>query len=322
MRASPPQSKEKPSSRLNPVVGTPQPWRISMADDHPFSTKQIRAIRHNFHEHPLLQLPALEQLAKELVSTKQCRFVSPSITQSSDFFHEDKDPHGRTIEEVFAHIETPGSWVALYNVESHPTYQKLLNEVVDCFRDLVEREEPGIFNVGGFIFISAPPSVTPFHIDRENNFWLQIAGHKEMSVWDPNDREVVSAKARSDFVVHGALDEVRLNEEHLNRRHIFQVGPGQGVYFPSTSPHMTRTEPSWVRAGDAVSISIGVVFYTDHTRQAANVHVVNRLLRKFLGITPREPGQSAFIDAIKYGFARVILRLHKALRGYAPAKGL
>ena len=90
-------------------------------------------------------------------------------------------------------MEEPGSWIALYNVEAVPRYAALLQEIIDGLRERVEREEPGIFAVTGFIFISAPPSVTPFHIDRENNFWLQLHGRKTLSVWDPNDREAVSA---------------------------------------------------------------------------------------------------------------------------------
>jgi hypothetical protein len=315
-------SSELPKNQTrNPGQGSSR-WKISLADDTPYSTKQIRAIKHNFQEHPLMQLPALAQLAKDLMATKQCRFVSPDIKQNSEFLHGEADPQGRTIDEVFANIESPGSWVALYNVETHPKYKAFLDEVMACFKPMVEAQEPGIFELGGFIFVSAPPSVTPFHIDRENNFWLQIAGRKEMSVWDANDREVVSSQARSDFVVHGALDDVKLRDEHLARRHLFNVGPGDGVYFPSTSPHMTRTENSWVKPGDAISISIGVVFYTETTRREANVHVVNRLLRKHLGMSPLEPGQSAFVDSVKYGLSRCILMAHRALRGYSPSKGL
>ena len=44
----------------------------------------------------------------------------------------------------------------------------------------------------GWIFVTSPGAVTPFHMDDEHNFILQIAGRKRLYVWDPQDRSVVS----------------------------------------------------------------------------------------------------------------------------------
>jgi hypothetical protein len=52
---------------------------------------------------------------------------------------------------------------ALYNVEAIPRYRALLEAIIDGVRATIEREQPGIFNVTGYIFISAPPSVTGRH---------------------------------------------------------------------------------------------------------------------------------------------------------------
>ena len=234
-----------------------------------FSTRKVQALRHDFHRHPLTQLPELARLAKALAPTRQCRFIKPDTSQASPFDHGDHDPQGRAIDEVFARIEEPGSWIALYNIETDPVYRGFLDEVVASVSALVEPQEPGIFNVGGFVFISAPPSVTPFHIDRENNYWLQVKGRKTKNVWNHTDRHVVAADTVDEFITYGSLDKVRLKDGFRERSHEFDVGPGEGVYFPSTSPHMTRTDPHWTKPGDGVSISIGVVFYTSATRRAA-----------------------------------------------------
>ena len=268
-----------------------------------------------------MQLPALADLARELVATRQCRFIRPHSDVDSEFEHRPEAPDGRSIDEVFRRIEEPGSWVALYNVETHPAYRQLLAEVAAGARALVEPLQPGMFEVGGFIFISAPPSVTPFHIDRENNFWLQLRGRKVINVWEPTDRHVVSADAVDRFITHGVLDDVRLKDGFRERSHEFDVGPGDGVYFPSTSPHMTRSDPGWVRPGDGVSISIGVVFYTHATRRVANIRVLNLALGR-LGLTPAEPGVSALRDWLKYPLGRALVWLLKTFRGYVPRKGM
>jgi hypothetical protein len=293
-------------------------FEISVDDPGSFSTARVQAIRHSFEEHPLFQLPELAQLAKVLYTTKQCRFIMPGARQNAPFEHDAVDPGGRGIDEVFARIEEPGSWVALYNVETHPPYRALLEEIAGSMRPLVEAQEPGMFNVGGFIFVSAPPSVTPFHIDRENNFWLQIKGRKTMNVWEPTDTHVVSTVDRETFIVNASLDNVRLKDGFRERSHEFDVGPGDGVYFPSTSPHMTRSEPGWTQPGDGVSISIGIVFYTDVTRRAAHLHIFNRFLRK-LGLSPRAPGERPRVDALKYPLAWALVRFKKSFRGYVRA---
>lgn len=300
--------------------GSPR-WIWPLDDAAPFSTQRVQAIRHRLHEHPLMQLPALAELAKALYPTKQCRFIGQGAQADSAFQHGDADTLGRTIEEVFARIEEPGSWVALYNVETHAAYRALLEEVIDSARPLVEAQEGRIFQVGGFIFVSAPPSVTPFHIDRENNFWLQIRGRKVMNVWDARDEGVVPARVREDFVVYGGLDGVRFEPGFVARSHEFDVGPGEGVYFPSTSPHMTRSDTGWVRPGDGVAVSIGVVFYTEATRRAANVHAWNQLLRRRFGSTPLRPGESAWLDRLKYPFGRTFIELRRRLRGHKVQVG-
>ncbi|MBK9607649.1 MAG: cupin [Betaproteobacteria bacterium] len=295
-------------------------YGVIPVDPQTFSTHRISQIRHNFHAHPLMRLPELAGLAKELMTTGQCRFISPGCTQATPFQHRPRHPEGRAIDEVFRRIEEPGSWLALYHIETHPAYKAFLEEVTDSFRPLVEREQPGIFNVGGFMFISAPPSVTPFHIDRENNFWLQIMGRKTMNVWDHTDREVVRAADVDQFIVNGSLDNVRLKDGDLERSHEFDVGPGDGVYFPCTSPHSTRCSTDWVTPGDGISISIGVVFYTAHTRFLAYAHAWNMFLRRF-GLSPDDVGKSGFIDGVKYLGGRGLVLGRNAIRGHERKAG-
>jgi hypothetical protein len=286
-----------------------------------FSTHRISPLVHNFQQHPLMELPRLAELAKELAKTQQCRFIIPGSTQKSLFDHTAQSPDGRGVDEVFRRMEEAGSWVALYNVQTDPAYAGFLREVTDSARSFIDREQPGMFGVAGFIFISAPPSVTPFHIDRENNLWLQIRGRKVMNVWDHEDRHVVAGEHVDQFIVSGTLEHVRLRDGYRERSREFDVGPGDGVYFPMTSPHMTETDSSWVRPGDGVSISVGVVFYTPHTRQHANVHACNLLLRRF-GIQPEGPGRNPLRDSLKAFTGRTHIWIRRRFRGYQPPKGL
>jgi hypothetical protein len=316
---------ENTAAHLTSMEPSRQPavpaYKIWLDSPLEFSSHRIQQIRHNFHEHPLLQLPQLAELAHELWPAKQCRFITPGSTQSTAFHHGANTPDGRTLDDVFRRIDEPGSWIALYNVETVPRYAQLLESIIGTVKEHITREQPGIFEIGGFIFISSAPSVTPFHIDRENNFWLQIRGKKQLNVWDNTDRKVVPAEQVEKFIVYASLEDVKLRDGDVERSHEFHNLPGDGVYFPSTSPHMTRCDPNPSRPQDNVSISIGVVFYTDVTRRHANVHAINMLLRRF-GLHPSYPGERAWLDALKYPLGRSFIWLKKTFRGYKPRVGL
>jgi len=294
------------------------PYRVWPVDSAGFTTRRMNALRHDIDRHPLFQLDALRQLAHRLMPTGQCRFLRPGTTQGSSFSHDPVHPLGLGIDEVFDRMEEPGSWLALYDIETDPGYRDALRQIVSDLRPVIEPEQPGIFLVTGFVFLSAPPSVTPFHIDRENNFWLQLRGRKTISVWDNSDREVVPAAAVEDFIAGGV--QIPFQESFRARSREFNVGAGDGVYFPSTSPHMTRTDTSWVRPGDGISISLGVNFYTSVTRRTARVHQLNRILRR-IGMKPAYPGQSLAVDSIKAPLGHWLAAARYKRLGSAPPPG-
>ncbi len=285
-----------------------------------FRAGKIQPISHNFHLHPLMQLDRLEQLAGYLMERNQCRFVSPETKLDSSFFHQGEGYDGRTLDEFFERVHEPTSWLALYNVEVHPDYQEFLEEVIASVRPMVEREQGEIFDIGGFVFISAPPSVTPFHIDRENNFFLQVKGQKRITLFDHQDKRIVPAETVERFIVDRSLDNICLRDDFIDRGREFVVSAGDGVYFPSTTPHMTRTTDDWVGTSEGVSISIGVVFYTDNTRRIAQIHQCNTVLRR-LGFNPSQPGHNDMVDALKSPLGHYLAAIKSRFRNYDPPPG-
>jgi len=166
------------------------------------------------------------------------------------------------------------------------------------------------------IFITSPGRVTPYHIDRECNFLLQIRGEKTLYVFDRNDPEILPVSEVERF---WAVDNnaAVYKPQFQNRATTYRLVPGNGVHIPVNNPH-------WVRNDDNISISLSVNFtWKDSDR--ANVHRANYLLRKF-GFSPRPPHRSAFADAVKntviaysympaFKIARGSVRFLRRLRG-------
>lgn len=297
-------------------------YKIWFERDADYDCRKTARIRHTYSQHPLMQLPKLQQLAERLLPSGQCKFLcADDVTASSAFVLRSDNPQGQTLAEVFGNIHRSGSWIALYNVETDPEYRQFLESALATARPLIDKQDPGTFSVGGFIFISAPPAVTPFHIDRENNLWLQIRGRKRINVWNPDDRVAVSEEAVERFIVHGDLSDVMFMDAVRPRCLDVETAPGEGVYMPSTSAHMTESGTHWVQPGDEYAISIGIVFYTRATRRAANIYALNLFLRQ-RGWQPTPPYEKPWLDIIKYPIAWGYTRFRKWLRGYELRMGM
>lgn len=305
------------------AVAEHKAYKVQFVGDEGYRPRKVTRLRHNYCEHPLLTLPALAQLAERLYkkNTKQVRFVSKGVKLDSTFNTTPEHPDQVSIEDVFKNIANPGSWIALWAIQSEPEYKKLLRDVINSVEGDWKRKDPGLFELNGYIFISSPPSVTPFHVDSENNFLLQLAGNKRFGVWQPQDNNVISDEAVENWIVYRNLDKVKYRPEFLNSAVVDDVlEAGEGIFMPSTAPHLTHAEADLATAESPYSITLAVVFYTRNTRRLAYIYSVNRMLRKF-GLVPKPPDANKLLDFAKYLIGRVMVLSQRALRVYSPPAG-
>jgi len=298
-------------------------YKVWFAADVDYNPRKVTRIHHNYSDHPLLSLSALAQLAERLYQkdTGQVKFISKGTKVDSDFKTLTKSLEDTSIADVFENIANPGSWIALYAIQTEPEYKKLVWDIVNSVDGKWKNLDPDVFFVDGYVFISSPPSVTPYHIDRENNFLLQIAGKKGFGVWNPSERQVISEEAIEDWIVNSSLAKVKYQPEYLKYAAVNDVlESGDGIYMPSTAPHMTHAEPDLATAENPYSITIGVVFYTRNTRRLAYIYAANKLLRK-LSVVPQSPDINRLIDFLKYVIGRALVFIKRSLRGFTPPTG-
>jgi hypothetical protein len=140
------------------------------------------------------------------------------------------------------------------------------------------------------VFISSPGIVTPYHIDHEANFLCQIAGEKDIWLFDPNDRELLPDTEIEKFYL-GDLNGARYREGLQDRGMHFRLLPGVAVHHPPLAPH-------WVKNGPNVSISVSLNFCMRELDRRAHIYQVNSIMRK-MGLHPLPPGRSTVRDALK-----------------------
>jgi hypothetical protein len=268
-----------------------------------FEPWKIQAVTHALADHPLLQIDALVELGRRQQQRKLVRTHSADATAGTSFADAPNlCPNRKDAVTTLADIEHAGAWMSLLNVQTDPIYRRLIDEVLGDVTPIVERHDPGMCYRAGWIFVSSPGAVTPFHMDHEHNFILQIRGRKRLYTWDPFDRVVISERAQELFHDQHSRELVRWREAWRERARVFELAPGLGGYMPSTTPHL-------VENGDGPSITMSFTYYTDATRQRELLYRGNARLRR-LGIDPVPVGASPGRDRVK----------HAVIAGYTSAR--
>lgn len=260
-----------------------------------FRPRRVQAVRHRLDRHPLLQPGALLRLAQRLEAAGQLRRIDADAQAGTRFVATAADA------ESVQRIGGEKGWAVLRYVQIDPTYRGLVDTVLDSLQPHVERVDPGMHYRAGFIFISARHTVTPFHMDVENNFILQMRGHKTLYVWEPDDAVAVSEEARDSFHHHRNL--IRWQEELRKRAHVFELHAGEGAYMPATSPHMVET-------GEDLSVTMSFTYLTDATRHDAWLHDLHYLMRR-AGLHPSPVGRHPALDALGWRAVATLLGVRR-----------
>lgn len=251
-------------------------------------------VRHHLISHPLFALPRLVELAKRLPA-KSVEYNAGNVPVSLD---PAKTPrNGLSPEETIRRIEECRSWLGLRNVEQDPEYRALLAGCVDEVRPFAKG---AIYEPAAFIFVSSPAAVTPYHMDPEENLLLQICGRKQVHIFDPSDRSLLSEEELERFY-SGAHCNLVYREAYAPKARTFELAPGAGVHIPLTAPH-------WVQNGPEVSISFSITMNTKDCYRISHVHGLNARLRRW-GLRPSPVGQSALRDALKQLLFRAAARI-------------
>ena len=82
------------------------------------------------------------------------------------------------------------------------------------------------------------------------------------------------------------------HEEFRRRAHVFDLEPGQGIYMPMTSPHMTET-------GEELSVTVSFTYYTRWTRRAGMHHKLRYLCSQRHVKLP-EVGKHPMLDRLSW----------------------
>ncbi len=285
----------------------------SIAD---FSPRKIGRFRHTLDRQPLLEMDRLRALARRLESKGHVKFKPAVQGDARDaFVTQDVDSRGRTIDQVFEHIGQPGSWLAIYQMNEDATYADFCRKLLAEVNEHVGVSDPGMYGPDLAIFLSSPPAFTPYHIDQHPVFFFQIRGRKRLNLWDCFDEDVLSPELAEEFLCTKTEGKIAYRDSIQTKAVEVELGPGEGVYWPATTPHLTYTEGHWATPDNSFSLSFNISYYTDETRRRLCVAALNQFVRSHSPLRPKPYGYSAVGDRIKHPIGRALLGVRRLVKG-------
>jgi hypothetical protein len=273
-------------------------------------------VAHRFSGHPLFELSCLVELAGEISSRNDphrpngdayCLIGTP---EHSDKALETSKPI-RAVAETIEDIQNANGWIMLNHVERNMAYQKVLEDGIADVLQLTGRQVKNKIKwFESIIFITSPRRATPYHVDRECAWLLQIRGDKEIHFFPRSNKQAVPDEELERF---WAVDnQAGVYKPELEpQAMVFNMKPGTGVHIPVNTGH-------WLKNGEDVSISMNLNFVF-HDRIWGNIYKANHMLRQ-RGLNPTPPGHNALKDSVKGAAWSAMQRVNGMVKGreYQP----
>ena len=251
--------------------------------------RQNYMFKHELTGNPLFELDCLVELTRRMPDHGEHYWSNGPVAVNNTWSDGVNDR--TSLEETITNIRHNNSIVILKHTEQDPMFAPLLQNVLATMIDLSGEPMRVDVTVGEvLILISSPNRITPYHMDSETNFLLQVTGDKWFHIFDHADRTLVTEQDRENFFAisrnHAVYRPDR--QEDCSK---YDLRAGFGVHVPSGSPH-------WVQNRDNVSVALSVNYELRSVDRLEKIYKFNNRLRK-LGLDPAPPHASEWRDRLK-----------------------
>jgi hypothetical protein len=265
---------------------------------------------HGLSSNPLFDLDNLIELSKRMPDHRDTYWSNGKVAVGNGWT---AGTGGRmSLQDTIVHIADNDSIVILKHTEQDPLYAPVLQDFLGRVVGLAGEQVRSDVIVGEtLILISSPNRVTPYHMDAETNFLVQVRGDKRFYVFDHEDRTLVTQEAWERYSC-GDISCAVYRKDKQQDAIAYDLKAGYGVHIPSCAPH-------WVQNRDSVSVAISVNYELRSVERLMKIHRFNSKLRR-LGLQPTPPGQSALGDQVKLAAEGVLCGVRSIYAPRPPAR--
>ncbi len=138
-------------------------------------------VSHRLASHPLFQLPKLLELAERTAKSRpdDLYFDMGEIRPGQRW---DQIPEARfSAVEAMQQLESSDAWFIFRHTQRDPEYNELFDRGLGEIKEIAGDDVDSLIRQQDIIiFVTSPKRVTPYHMDRECNFLLQITSSTVM----------------------------------------------------------------------------------------------------------------------------------------------
>lgn len=236
-------------------------------------------LAHALASHELLSIEALAELGESLPEAS-VEYNKGDLPVGID--PEEVEENGLSIGETIRHVAECSSWAVLKNIEQNSEYEQLLLRLLAELKPLIEDKTGDMLRPQGFVFVSSPNAVTPYHFDPEHNILMQLRGSKVMTQFPAGDPFYAPDETHEGYHTGGHRNLV-WDDDFAQGGREFSLLAGEALFVPVMAPHHVRNGPE-------PSISLSITWRSDWSFAEADARALNHHLRK-LGLSPRAPGR-------------------------------
>jgi hypothetical protein len=265
---------------------------------------------HGLAQSPLFELGSLVELSRRMPDHRDTYWSNGRVKVEHGW---NAGTGGRlSLQDTIANIAENDSIVILKHTEQDPVFGPVLRDFLQRVVDFSGEAMRSDVTVGEtLILISSPNRITPYHMDGETNFLVQVRGDKWFYVFDHDDRTLVTDRETERYYC-GDINAVAYRAERQRDAVAYDLHAGYGVHVPVASPH-------WVQNKDNVSVAISVTYELRSVENLIRVHKINRRLRQ-LGLKPAAPGTSPWRDRLKMAVAAGLGGVRSITARKAPSR--
>lgn len=129
------------------------------------------------------------------------------------------------------------------------------------------------------VLVSSPGAQVYYHADLPGQGLLQLHGRKRIYIYPPKP-PFLSAQGLENIALSQLEVGLGYRPEFDRDAVVFDLEPGQGLFWPLNSPHRIENH-------DSLNVSITLEYWTQHIRRSHMINVANGILRNHFGYAPR-----------------------------------
>ncbi|MGI8944273.1 MAG: transcriptional regulator [Qipengyuania sp.] len=283
----------EPASSRQLAAVFPETARARFAENYP---EDPHRLGHLLRDDSRFSLDALAALAERLPKSS-IEYNRGDLPIGVD---GKPDPTGIPIGETIRRVASSNSWAVLKNIEQVTEYRTLILELLGELGAEIESKTGEFLTPQGFVFISSPNAVTPYHFDPEHNILLQLVGSKTMTQFPAGHPHFAPDKVHESYHLGGPR-ELAWRDEMESGGRSFALQAGDAVYVPVMAPH-------FVRNGPESSISLSITWRSAWSYEESEARCFNGIIRRW-GFAPHAPQRWPARNAAKSLAFRAYRRL-------------